>query len=38
MWALFLVAFFTFLRKSYLVPDNTQQISSKVITPGKFGF
>ena len=38
MWALFLVAFFTFLRKSNLVPDNTRQISSKVITPGKFGF
>ena len=32
MWALFLVAFFTFLRKSNLVPDNTRQISSKVIT------
>ena len=32
MWALFLVAFFTFLRKSNMVPDNTRQISAKVIT------
>ena len=32
MWALFLVPFFTFLRKSNLVPDNMRQISSKVIT------
>ena len=28
MWALFSVAFFTLLRKSNLVPDNTRQISS----------
>ena len=32
MWALFLVAFFTLLRKSNLVADNPQDISSKVIT------
>ena len=32
MWAPFLFAFFTFLRKSNLVPDNTRQISPKVIT------
>ena len=32
MWALFLVAFFTFLCKSNLVPDNPRQISPKVIT------
>lgn len=32
MWALFLVAFFTFLRKSNLVLDNPRQISPKVIT------
>lgn len=32
MWALFVIAFFTFLHKSNLVPDNPQQISSKVIT------
>ena len=31
MWALFLVAFFTFLRKSNLLPDNKRQISPKVI-------
>ena len=30
MWALFLVAFFTFLRKSNLVPDVANRISSKV--------
>ena len=30
MWALFLVAFFTFLRKSNLVPDAASRISSKV--------
>ena len=30
MWALFLVAFFTFLRKSNLVPDVASRISSKV--------
>ena len=30
MWALFLVAFFTFLRKSNLVPDAPNCISSKV--------
>ena len=38
MWALFLVAFFTFLRKSNLVPDNTRQISSKVITRANLVF
>ena len=38
MWALFLVAFFTFLRKSNLVPDNTRQISSKVITGANLVF
>ena len=32
MWTLFLVAFFTLLRKSNLVTDNTRDISSKVIT------
>ena len=32
MCALILVAFFTFLHKSNLVPDNTRQISPKVIT------
>ena len=32
MWALFLVAFFTFLCKSNLVLDNLLQISPKVIT------
>ena len=32
MWALFLVAFFTFLCKSNLVLDNPLQISPKVIT------
>ena len=32
MWALLLVPFFTFLRKSNLVPGNMRQISSKVIT------
>ena len=32
MCALFLVVFFTFLHKSNLVPDNTRQISPKVIT------
>ena len=30
MWALFLVAFFTFLRKSNLVPDVADRISTKV--------
>ena len=30
MWALFLVAFFTFLRKSNLVPDAANRISPKV--------
>ena len=38
MWALFLVAFFTFLRNSNLVPDNTRQISSKVITRANLVF
>ena len=38
IWALFLVAFFTFLRKSNLVPDNTRQISSKVITRANLVF
>ena len=38
MWALFLIAFFTFLRKSNLVPDNTRQISSKVITRANLVF
>ena len=30
MWAWFLVAFFTFLRKSNLVPDVADRISTKV--------
>ena len=30
MWALFLVAFFTLLRKSNLVPDVADRISTKV--------
>ena len=30
MWALFLIALFTFLRKSNLVPDVANRISSKV--------
>ena len=38
MWALFLVAFFTFLRKSNLEPDNMRQISSKVITRANLVF
>ena len=38
MWALFLVAFFTFLRKSNLVPDNPRQISPKVITRANLVF
>ena len=38
MWALFLVAFFTFLRKSNLVPDNLRQISPKVITQANLVF
>ena len=38
MWALFLAAFFTFLLKSNLVPDNTRQISSKVITRANLVF
>ena len=38
MWALFLVAFFTFLRKSNLVPDNRRQISPKVITQANLVF
>ena len=38
MWALFLVALFTFLRKSNLVPDNMQQISSNVITRANLVF
>ena len=37
-WALFLVTFFPFLHKSYLVPDNTRQISSKVITRANLVF
>ena len=32
MWTLFLVAFFTLLRKSNLVTDNTRDISSKVLS------
>ena len=38
MWALFLVAFFTFLHKSNLVPDNPRQISPKVITRASLAF
>ena len=38
MWALFLVAFFTFLRKSNLVPDNPRRISPKVITRASLAF
>ena len=38
MWALFLVAFFTFLRKSNLVPDNLRRISPKVITRASLAF
>ena len=38
MWALLLVAFFTFLRKSNLVPDNRRQISPKVITRANLVF
>ena len=38
MWALFLVAFFTFLRKSNLIPDNPRQISPKVITRANLVF
>ena len=38
MWALFLVAFFTFLRKSNLVPDNPRQISPKIITRANLVF
>ena len=38
MWALFLVAFFTFLRKSNLVPDNKRQISSTVFTQANLVF
>ena len=38
MWALFLVTFFTFLRKSNLVPDNKRQISSTVITQANLVF
>ena len=38
MWALFLVAFFTFLRKSNLVPDDPRQISPKVITRANLAF
>ena len=38
MCALFLVAFFTFLRKSNLVLDNPRQISPKVITRANLVF
>lgn len=38
MWALFLVSFFTFLRKSNLVLDNPRQISPKVITRANLVF
>ena len=38
MWALFLVAFITFLRKSNLVPGNTRPISSKVIRQANLVF
>ena len=38
MWNLFLVAFFAFLRKFNLVPDDTRQISSKVITRANLVF
>ena len=38
MWALFLVAFFTFWHKSNLVPDNTWRIFSKVITKANLVF
>ena len=38
MWALFLIAFFTFLRKSNLVPDDPRQISPKVITKANLAF
>lgn len=38
MWALFLVAFFTFLCKSNLVLDNPRQVSPKVITRANLVF
>ena len=38
LWALFLVASFSFLRKSNLVPDNPRQISPKLITQANLVF